>query len=207
MAIRCAYCHGDLVRAMPTCRCGTLLHEECAAEMETCPTLGCGKPIPAPSKGRPWRPRVLVAILVTILVVAAIRERPRTAVELDGIVVGRRWVREVTLITPVPRAQVASGREVVIWTAAPGDTRAAERWQVSRVLRSSGSGEAFWPEVVLGQDERELDRSSRFEVEVHVPERNESRTFANDIEVGERVRVIEATKGTMLERRVRSAAK
>ncbi|MGE0707609.1 MAG: hypothetical protein AB7N76_08075 [Planctomycetota bacterium] len=49
-ARRCSYCHdGAPARFSPRCRrCGTVVHESCAAELERCPTLGCGAFEPAP---------------------------------------------------------------------------------------------------------------------------------------------------------------
>jgi hypothetical protein len=40
-ASRCAYCHGGLGNGLVCTSCGAVLHAECRAELEHCPTFGC----------------------------------------------------------------------------------------------------------------------------------------------------------------------
>ena len=48
--LRCALCHDALAEERVACdRCGTALHEDCAHELERCPTLAC------PAELVPWR--------------------------------------------------------------------------------------------------------------------------------------------------------
>jgi hypothetical protein len=45
VALRCAYCHGDLGAGKRCPACSTLLHDDCWILAEFCPTLGCRPPL------------------------------------------------------------------------------------------------------------------------------------------------------------------
>ena len=46
-ALRCAFCHDQLVEALACGACGTRLHEACWAELGACPSLGCNERVEA----------------------------------------------------------------------------------------------------------------------------------------------------------------
>lgn len=191
---RCAYCHAEIGPAPVLCRgCGTLAHGDCLATHGRCPTLGCGHAVHVGGKPRSRAVLVVLASLLVILVaVAWVRSRPGRAYvpTSEGTITAKRWSRSVSVIERLAPRAPATGREVVLWKAEPYATDAAERWQIKRVEKASGSElPARWPTVVLAEGEREHERSESLEFDVTCPSLDRTFTFWASESMLERYRI------------------